>query len=31
MPKTVDMIRGKNILNSDVLISEEIANQLRNL
>ena len=31
MPKHIDMIRGKNILNSDVLISEEIANQLRNL
>jgi len=31
MPDKIEMIRGKNILSSDIPISEKIANQLRNL
>lgn len=31
MPEQVKLIRGKNILSSDILISEKIANQLRKL
>ena len=31
MPETVEMIRGKNILSSDILIETEVAQRLRNL
>ena len=31
MPETVELIRGKNIINSDISIVEEIAESLRNL
>ena len=31
MPETVKMIRGKNILNSDIRIVQEIADSLRDL
>jgi hypothetical protein len=29
MPETVDMIRGKNIINSDISLSEEVIKKLR--
>ena len=31
MPEVVEMVEGKNILNSDIPISQEVADRLREL
>ena len=31
MPERVEMIKGKNIINSDIIIIQEVADKLRNL